>query len=245
MALPKSPVWLITQCSGHLGAALVRRVLDKRHKAIVTDPDVSRMFPSLELPRRDAIALNLDTTQALQINNVVNVACREFGGIDALVINALPLTGDDDDDDDDGVSNVRACFEANVLGAWSLAQAVIAIMRRQGSGHIFITSSLVDVQRTSRSTSQSMTKHALEGWSTRLATELEPVGISVTYVETEPFPDISSASRAADFIATMAGKRRAPRHIVLGQAAFDAVLEEMSARLLEIATHRGLSASAS
>lgn len=243
MALPKSPVWLITQCSGHLGAALVRRVLDKRHKAIVTDPDVSRMFPLLELPRRHAIALNLDTTQALQINNVVNVARREFGRIDALVINALPLTGDDDDVD--GVSNVRACFEANVLGAWSLAQAVIAIMRRQGSGHIFITSSLVDVQRTSRSTCQSMTKHALEGWSIRLAIELEPVGISVTYVETEPFPDISSASRAANFVATMAGKRRAPRHIVLGQAAFDAVLEEMSARLLEIATHRGLSASAS
>lgn len=243
MAFPKSPVWLITQCSGHLGAALVRHVLDKRHKAIVTDPDVSRTFPSLELPRRDAVALNLDTTKALQITNVVNVAWREFGRIDALVINASPLCGDDDDAD--GVSNVRAYFEANILGAWSLAQEVIAIMRGQGSGHIFITSSVVDVRRTSRSTSQSMTKHALEGWSTKLAARLEPLGISVTFVETEPFSDISSASRAAESVAAMAGKRRAPRHVVLGQAAFDTVLEEMSARLLEIATHRKLSASAS
>jgi NAD(P)-dependent dehydrogenase (short-subunit alcohol dehydrogenase family) len=243
MAFPKSPVWLITQCSGHLGAALVRHVLDKRHKAIVTDPEVSRVFPSLGLPRPGAIALSLDTTEALQITNVVNVACKELGRIDALVINALPLSGDDDDAD--GVSNVRAYFEAHILGALSLAQEAIVVMRRQGSGHIFITSSLVDVRRTSRSSSQSMTRHALEGWSTRLAVELEPLGISVTYVETEPFPDISSASRAAESVAAMAGKRRAPRHIVLGQAAFDTVLEEMSAKLLEVATHRELSASAS
>jgi short-subunit dehydrogenase len=199
---------------------------------------VAQVFPSIGLPRSGALAVDLDVTASRSISGVVNVSLTEFGRIDVLVINAPLYSPDSKIYDDHELTTMRAYFEANLVGIVALVCDVVGVMRRQASGHIFLTTPFVAMDTAAHSTRQLMVKHALEGWSNALGTELEPLGISVTFVETQPLTTRDDAERAAKAIQILARKGRTPGHIVLGQTAYDIVLEQMSARLLEVASSR-------
>jgi NAD(P)-dependent dehydrogenase (short-subunit alcohol dehydrogenase family) len=75
----------------------------------------------------------------------------------------------------------RANIETNVLGTLSLIQAILPIMRAQGSGHILPVSSLGGVVAIPMFF--QATKFAVEGIAEALAAEVAELGIHVTLIE--------------------------------------------------------------
>jgi NAD(P)-dependent dehydrogenase (short-subunit alcohol dehydrogenase family) len=131
------------------------------------------------------LALDLDVTNAAQIAAVVAAAKQRFGRIDVLANNAG--YGYMSSVEEGEEAEIRALFDANVFGLFAMTRAVLPIMREQRSGHIINMTSVAGFLGLFGSGYYSASKHAVEGLSKALATEVAPLGIKVTCIEPGPF----------------------------------------------------------
>ena len=74
-------------------------------------------------------------------------------------------------------------LKTNFLGAVSMIQAALPVMRKQRSGKIISFSSLNGLFAVPFQSAYTASKHALEGYSEALAMETAPFGIQVCLVE--------------------------------------------------------------
>lgn len=134
----------------------------------------------------EAIAVRrLDVTEFGAIPEFVEAVVRDYGRVDVLVNNAgFAVAGFAEDV---GLDEIRLQFETNFFGQVALTQAVIPVMRRQGSGHIIMVSSISGLHGAPTVSSYSAAKHALEGWSESLRLEVNSLGIKVALVEPGSF----------------------------------------------------------
>ncbi len=191
--------WLITGASRGFGrdwalAALQRGdavVLGARNPADVSD--IVAEYP------QSALAVPMDVTDIAQVATAVTRAREFLDTVDVVVNNAgyglfgmiEEITGE----------QARAQFETNVFGALWVTQAVLPIMREQGSGHIIQVSSIGGVQAFPGLGIYNASKWALEGFSQALAREVAGMGIKVTILEPTAYATdwaFGSAVRAAD-----------------------------------------------
>jgi NAD(P)-dependent dehydrogenase (short-subunit alcohol dehydrogenase family) len=123
----------------------------------------------------------LDVTNRDACFAAVKTATEYFDGLDVVVNNAgyghfgmvEELTEDE----------VRAQMETNFFGALWVTQAVLPIMRAQGSGHIIQVSSIGGISAFPTVGAYHASKWALEGFSQSLAQEVAGFGINVTLIE--------------------------------------------------------------
>jgi NAD(P)-dependent dehydrogenase (short-subunit alcohol dehydrogenase family) len=80
-------------------------------------------------------------------------------------------------------ANARAQIDTNLFGALWVTQAVLPIMRAQGSGHIIQVSSIGGVNAFPTVGLYHASKWALEGFSQSLSVEVAGFGIKVTLIE--------------------------------------------------------------
>ena len=172
-----SPVWLITGCSTGFGHDLARLVIDRGWRAVVTARGADRVGDLVRGHEDNALAVDLDVTNADQIAAAVKAAEDRFGRIDVLVNNAGYGYQTSVEEGED--SEIRAQFEANVFGLFALTRAVLPVMRAQRSGAIVNVTSVGGLIGFPASGYYSATKHAVEGWSDSLRAEVAPLGIRV------------------------------------------------------------------
>lgn len=220
-----SPVWFITGCSTGFGRELARLVIARGWPAVVTARNKAQVD---DLATSDnVLALELDVTDAGEIDAAVKAAEEKFGAIDVLVNNAGYgyLTTVEEGED----AEIRAMFEANVFGLFALTRAVLPGMRKRRKGHIINITSVGGHVGNPGSGYYAATKHAVEGWSKSLAAETAPLGIKVTCVAPGPFrTDWAGRSmkqtenRIADYAGTV-GARLASMPALSGRQAGDPV----------------------
>ena len=208
----ESPVWLITGCSAGFGRELVKLVLARGWRAVVTARDPSRVADIAMSNDDRSLVLRLDVTRRQQINEVVYEATRRFGRIDVLVNNAgygyLAAIEEGEDE------AVRAMFETNVFGLIDMTKAVLPVMRKQRSGLIVNVSSIGGITSFAATGYYHGTKYAVEGISESLALEVKPLGIDVLIVEPGAFrtnwagSSIKQSMTNIDAYAATAGERR-------------------------------------
>lgn len=182
-------VILVTGASTGIGAALPV-VLAARY------PGIRLVLAARSVEKLEAIAATCrqsgaevlvvptDMAQPEQVKALAAAALEKFGRIDALVSNAgygqmgpielIPTEA------------VRQQFDVNLLGAITLIQTVIPVMRQQGGGRIITVSSLGGRVAFPLGGLYSASKFALEGLSDALRMELEPFNIRVSVVEPGP-----------------------------------------------------------
>ncbi|WP_110946765.1 oxidoreductase [Pseudomonas bohemica] len=180
-----TPVWLITGCSTGFGRELAKLIVDRGWRLIATARDKSKVADLADNAQERVLALDLDVTKSEQIEAAVAAAKATFGRIDVLVNNAgygYQSTVEEGEE-----AEIRAQFDANVFGLFAITRAVLPIMRAQRSGHIINITSVAGLIGFPGSGYYAASKHAVEGWSDALKTEVEPLGISVTCVEPGPF----------------------------------------------------------
>ncbi len=124
-------------------------------------------------------------TDRVAIDAAVKAADERFGRIDVLVNNAGYGYQASIEEGDD--AEIREQFDANVFGLFAMTRAVLAVMRRQRSGHILNLTSQAGFIGFPGSGYYAATKHAVEGFSDALAAEGAPLGIQVTCVAPGPF----------------------------------------------------------
>ncbi len=127
----------------------------------------------------------LDITEIDSLPGAVNGILRDHGRIDVLVNNAgFPMAGFAEDL---RLAELREQFETNYFGTVALTLAVLPQMRRQGSGHVVMVSSVSGRNGQPVAGAYSASKFALEGWSEALRLEMRAAGIQVVLVEPGSF----------------------------------------------------------
>lgn len=129
---------------------------------------------------KNAFVLPLDLADSVNFNALVQQVVAQFGHIDILVNNggnSQRATADDTD-----IEVARQLMEINYFGPVALTKAVLPIMKKQGSGHIVVVSSIAGKFGFYLRSSYSAAKHALHGFFDSLRLEEERNGIKVTIV---------------------------------------------------------------
>ena len=125
--------------------------------------------------------VQLDVTDENSVKNAIQSILSESGRIDLLVNNAgYGLTGAFEDI---GLNEIKALYETNLFGVIRVTQAVLPIMRKQGSGRIINISSGAGRIGYPGGSAYVSSKFALEGLSESMAYEIEQFGIKTVWVE--------------------------------------------------------------
>lgn len=174
MTTPKK-VALVTGASSGIGEAAALQLLSAGYRVYGTSrrgADAGdRAFPLLALDVTD------DASVAAAIAQLVE---RE-GRIDLLVNNAgVGVTGAAEES---SIEQVHALFETNFHGVVRVTNAVLPIMRRQGSGRILNIGSGLGLIPAPFNAYYSATKHALEGYSESLDHEVRGFGVRIVVIE--------------------------------------------------------------
>jgi NAD(P)-dependent dehydrogenase (short-subunit alcohol dehydrogenase family) len=174
-------VWLLTGASRGLGRAIAETVLAAGDRLLagarepLTLADLAHRYP--ETLR----VATLDVTDPAAGEAAVRAALDAWGRVDVLVNNAgfghlMPF-------EQMGADDFRAQMETNFFGVVNLTRAVVPVMRRQRSGHIFQVSSLGGRIGNPGLSAYQSAKWAVGGFTEVLAQELSPLGIRVTTLE--------------------------------------------------------------
>jgi NAD(P)-dependent dehydrogenase (short-subunit alcohol dehydrogenase family) len=170
-------VAIVTGASRGIGSAIARVLARKGWRLVLAARNAAELSALAgELP--EAIAVPTDITRPDEVRRLVAAASDRWGRVDALVNNA-------------GVTHVSP-FEqvspevfdqlmaVNVKGPFLCIQAVLPLMRAQGSGEILNVVSIAAKRVFPEWSAYCASKFALDGMGKALAEELKGTGIRVS-----------------------------------------------------------------
>ncbi len=165
---------LLTGATGGLGHAMARALRARGASLLLTGRRVGVLEPLAgELGAR-TLVVDLADRDAL------DGLLAEAAAVDILVANAaLPGTGGLEELDIPGIDRV---LDVNLRAPVLLSRAAAAGMRRRGSGHIVLISSLLAMAASPSATPYCATKAGLRGFGLALREELRGAGIGVSIV---------------------------------------------------------------
>jgi len=211
-------VWFITGSSKGFGRVWAQAALERGDKVAATARNTDTLTDLVEQYGDNVRAIPLDVTDEAAVKAAVAAAVDAFGRLDIAVNNAgYGLFGAIEEI---SPQQARDQIETNLFGALWVTQAVMPIMRRQGSGHIIQVSSIGGVNAFGTLGLYHASKWGLEAFSQSLAAEVADFGIHVTIVEpggystdwsgpssvrVDPMPEYEGArARRAQFVGAAA-----------------------------------------
>ncbi|AJK49437.1 SDR family NAD(P)-dependent oxidoreductase [Burkholderia plantarii] len=179
--MKSSKVWFITGTSSGFGRVWTEAALKRGDKVVATARDVGELDELVKIYGEAILVLPLDVTDREAVFGAVAHARRHFGCLDVIVSNAgYGYMGAIEELEPE---QAKASFDTNVFGTLWVIQAVLPILRAQGSGHIFTVSSIGGVIAFPTGGTYTATKFAVEAMSEALAAEVVSFGIKVTVLE--------------------------------------------------------------
>lgn len=176
-----SKVWFVTGSSRGLGHAIVEHALEGGDQVVATAREPEQLVDLVAQYGDRVKPVALDVTDAAQAGQAVRDAVEAFGRLDIVVNNAG--YGDIAAVEDVSLEDFRRQIDTNFYGVVYVTKAVLPILREQGSGHIFQVSSLsARIAGVGLAAYQSA-KWAVSGFSTGVAREVAPFGVTVTVLE--------------------------------------------------------------
>lgn len=170
--LREKKVALVTGGSSGIGLAAVKALCE----AGVTVYETSRRETALE----NAVHLPGDVTDQAAMVKVVDTVLQKEGQIDILVCCAgFGISGAVEYTD---AASAKRQLEVNFFGVDNTVRAVLPHMRRRGSGRIVIVSSVAGAIPIPFQTYYSVSKAALNAYTSALRSELRPYGVTLTAV---------------------------------------------------------------
>lgn len=207
--------WFITGANRGLGHAFALAALQRGDKVAATARDVTGLAGLVEQFGDSVVPVALDVTDRAACFAAVDGVKSSLGQLDVVVNNAgYGLFGMVEELTE---AQMRDQMEVNFFGLFHMTQAVLPVLRAQGSGHIVQISTVGGVMTFPGLGGYHASKWAVEGLSDALAQEVTSFGIKVTLVEPGPY-----ATEWAGASATHASQI----------AAYDAVRSALAARQL-------------
>ncbi|MGS2764808.1 SDR family NAD(P)-dependent oxidoreductase [Sinomicrobium sp. M5D2P9] len=171
-------VWLITGASKGMGLEITKAVLNNGDKVIATSRNTDTLLEKIEEHEVNLLPIKLDITNETAIENAISKSIDKFGQIDVVVNNAgYNLLGNIEEISD---AEFRKTMDVNVFAMTHIIRNVLPHLRKQQSGHIINTASMMGYMSYPGNGSYSASKYAVIGLSEALAQEVAPFGIKVT-----------------------------------------------------------------
>jgi NAD(P)-dependent dehydrogenase (short-subunit alcohol dehydrogenase family) len=177
---------LCTGCRSGFGILIAVTAARAGHTVYAGLRDVSTADRLVEEARGfDVRPIQLDVTDADQIETVAARIVEEHGRLDALVNNAgIALGGFQEQIGED---ELRRLFDVNVFGAWALTKACLPHLRASAEGIVINITSMAGRQAMPGLGAYAGSKFALEGMTEALRHEMRPFGVRVVLVEPGPY----------------------------------------------------------
>ncbi|MCI2018001.1 MAG: oxidoreductase [Lentilactobacillus buchneri] len=176
-------VWFITGTSTGFGKSLVDELIAQNELIVATARNSQKIDQWQGNP--NVLIAQLDVTDQASIQQAVNKVVSKWGHIDNLVNNAgWGYFGSVEESNED---DVRQMMETNFWGTSAVTHAILPLMRKRHSGHIFNITSMAGITGVPGFGYYCATKHAVEGLMKALSQEVAPLGIKVTNIEPGPF----------------------------------------------------------
>lgn len=177
----KEKVWFITGSSRGFGKIWTEAALKRGDKVAATARNINSIAALKETYGEQVLVLEVDVTNALQVQNAMSKANEYFGRLDVVFNNAgYSLVGTIEEGSTD---EVKAMYETNIIGSIHVIQAALPILRAQGHGHILGTSSAVGIYSNPLIGYYCSSKFAFEAIYDSLSKEVAGFGIKVTLIE--------------------------------------------------------------
>ncbi|THG94377.1 hypothetical protein EW026_g7084 [Hermanssonia centrifuga] len=179
-------VWFITGASSGFGRLMTEFVLKKGGIVVATlrQPDVLAELKA-QYPPENLLILQLDVTKPEEIIDSFAKAEKAFGKIDVVFNNAgYALLAEVEGAPED---KARVMFDVNFWGATNVSKEAVRFFRevnKPAGGRLLNVSSIVGITTVPALGYYNASKHALEGITETLASELDPEwNIKITLVE--------------------------------------------------------------
>jgi len=177
----KEKVWFITGSSRGFGKIWTEAALKRGDKVAATARNINSIATLKEKYGDQVLILEVDVTNASQVQNAISKANEYFGRLDIVFNNAgYSLVGTIEESSTD---EVKAMYETNIIGPIHVIQAALPILRAQGHGHILGTSSAVGIYSNPLIGYYCSSKFAFEAIYDSLSKEVAAFGIKVTLIE--------------------------------------------------------------
>jgi short-subunit dehydrogenase len=176
---------IITGASRGLGKAVAEIFAENGHNLYLTSLSDIKLYKAVEelmtrFPSVTIKAKPFDLSKKQQAKDFGSWLLQFSVPIDVLVNNAGSFAGANVHDEEEGA--LEEMIETNLYSAYHLTRALLPVMIRQKSGHIFNMSSIAGLKAYKGGGSYSISKFALHGFSVNLREELKPHNIKVTTV---------------------------------------------------------------
>jgi NAD(P)-dependent dehydrogenase (short-subunit alcohol dehydrogenase family) len=177
-------VAVVTGAGAGIGAGIAVALAEAGAAVAVADVDkasAASMAERIVGGGRRAMPLQVDVSDARQVDAMVRETVATFGGVDILVNNAGIATTEAVEDLSE--AEWRRVLDVNLTGPFLCAKAVLPHMRAKGWGRIVNIAS-VAAKRISFTAAASYTasKAGLLGFTRHLAYEVAPYGINVNAI---------------------------------------------------------------
>jgi len=185
----QNKIAIITGGSRGIGAAIARRFASEGCNIAISfaaskDKAVS-LINELKKEGVQAIALQADQGNSLQVEKFVQEVGKHFGRVDILVNNAGIYVGGSIDDPNFNVEGITKQLAVNVVGVFATTRATVPLMKEGGR---IITIGSINGERMTISggADYAATKAALVGYTHGWARDLGPRNITVNLVQPGP-----------------------------------------------------------
>lgn len=179
------PTAVITGATKGIGRAIAEKLLQEGFDMAIcarTTRDLRNLHADWErdFPERKIFMQNVDVQDKQQVTLFAKNIQDNFKSVDLLVNNAgtfapgLLATEPD--------NQLEHMMQVNVYSAYYLTRALLPLLRKQGSGHIFNMCSVAALQAYPNGGAYSISKYALLGFSDNLRYELRNDNIKVTAI---------------------------------------------------------------
>jgi NAD(P)-dependent dehydrogenase (short-subunit alcohol dehydrogenase family) len=208
-------VALVTGSNRGIGFEIAKQLSMNKIQVIITSRNPADGDAAVRKLARDGVtkvvSMELDVSDQLSVESVLDKVEKTFGRLDILVNNAAILI----DRDDVTASNadleiVKVTLETNLIGAWRMCKAFIPLMKKNGYGRIVnVSSGAGEFEYMAKSSgywpAYSVSKTSLNALTVMLASELKRSNILVNAV-------------CPGWVRTDMGGSNAPRSVEEGAA---------------------------
>ncbi|CAJ1177752.1 Short-chain alcohol dehydrogenase of unknown specificity [Companilactobacillus paralimentarius DSM 13238 = JCM 10415] len=192
----KDKVVVIMGASSGIGAATAKLLASEGAKVTIAARRMNRLEEiKKDNPDGDILAVEADVTKADEVQNVIDETVTEYGRVDALFNNAgiMPVNNLDQIARDEW----QNMMDINVKGVLNGIAAALPIMKKQKSGHVITTSSVLGYEVLPGYAAYSGTKYAVRAIMEGLRQEEHQNNIKTTIiapgsVKTELFNSINN-----------------------------------------------------
>jgi short-subunit dehydrogenase len=173
---------VVTGASMGIGEALAQAFAARGASVVMSSRDAARVEAARQRLGQGerTLAVSCDVRNREEIDNVVSLTLHHFGRIDVWINNAGHGLSDSVALMD--MAECRSMFETNLFGAIAAMQAVIPVMKQQGSGTIINISSVAGHIALPYAAAYSATKFALNAIGKGARIELKKTGVRVMTV---------------------------------------------------------------